>query len=73
VINYDDDDDAFTPFNDRDGETQKGDHQTSPDLIIHSFTGAYSPGWTFGLPSAHRRDLYLHRITQHINTTDKHP
>jgi hypothetical protein len=57
--------------------------------FIHSFTGAYSPGWTFGLPfrgfcdytqahgrtplaewSARRRDLYLHRTTQHINTTD---
>jgi len=20
------------------------------NIIIHSFTGAYSPGWTFGLP-----------------------
>jgi hypothetical protein len=60
--------------------------------IIHSFTGAYSPGWTFGLPfrgflithiqthgrtpvdewSAHCRDLHLHRITQHINTTNIH-
>jgi hypothetical protein len=58
---------------------------------FHSFTGAYSPGWTFGLPfgvswshiqthgrtpldewSARRRDLYLHRTTQHINTTDIH-
>jgi hypothetical protein len=54
---------------------------------VHSFTGAYNPGWTFGLPfrgflithiqthgtipldewSARRRDLYLHRTTQHIN------
>jgi hypothetical protein len=60
---------------------------------IHSFTGAYSPERTFGLPfqgflithipthgrtpldewSARRRDLYLHRTTQHINTRDKHP
>jgi hypothetical protein len=61
---------------------------------IHSFTGAYSPRWTFDLPfrgfsdhthnythgrtpldewSARRRGLYLHRITQYINTTDKHP
>jgi hypothetical protein len=60
---------------------------------IHSSTGAYSPGRTFGLPfpgflithiqthgrtpldewSARRRDLYLHRTTQHINTRDKHP
>jgi hypothetical protein len=60
---------------------------------IHSFAGAYSPGWTIGLPfrgflithiqihgrtpldelSARRRDLYLHRTTQHIDTTDKHP
>jgi hypothetical protein len=60
---------------------------------FHSFTGAYSPGWTFGLPfrgflityiqtngrtpldewSARRRDLNLHRTTQHIDTTDKHP
>jgi hypothetical protein len=59
---------------------------------LHSFTGAYSPGWTFGLPfrwflithiqtrgrtpldewSARRRGLYLHRTTQHINTTNIH-
>jgi hypothetical protein len=67
--------------------------QIWPFYKIHSFTCAYSPGWTFGLPfrgflithiqthgrtpldewSAHRRDLYLHRTTQHIDTTDKHP
>jgi hypothetical protein len=61
--------------------------------FIHSFTGAYSPRRTFGLPfrgflithiqthgrtpleewSARHRGLYLHRTTQHINTTDKHP
>jgi hypothetical protein len=61
-------------------------------ISLHSFTGAYSPGWTFGLPfwgflithiqthgrtpldewSARRRDLYLHRTTQHINTTNIH-
>jgi hypothetical protein len=60
---------------------------------LHSFTGACSPGWTFGLPfrdflithiqthgrtpldewSARRRDLYLHRTTQHINERDKLP
>jgi hypothetical protein len=58
-----------------------------------SSTGAYSPGWTFGLPfrsflithiqthgrtpldewSARRRDLYLHRTTQHRNTRHKRP
>jgi hypothetical protein len=61
-------------------------------ISIHSFTGAYSPRWTFGLPfrcflithiqthgrtpldewSASRRDLYLHRTTQRINTTNIH-
>jgi hypothetical protein len=62
---------------------------------LHSFAGAYSPGWTFGLPfrgflithihtqthsrtppdewSACRRGLYVHRTTQHTDTTDKHP
>jgi hypothetical protein len=60
--------------------------------FIHSFAGAYSPGWTFGLPfrcflishiqthgrtpldewSARRRDLYLHKTTQHMNTRDRH-
>jgi hypothetical protein len=61
-------------------------------LLLLLFTGAYSPGRTFGLPfgvswshtqthgrtpldewSARRRDLYLHRKTQHINTTNIHP
>jgi hypothetical protein len=62
-------------------------------LLLLLFTGAYSPGRTFGLHfrgllithiqthgrtlldewSARRRSLYLHRTTQHINTTDKHP
>jgi hypothetical protein len=69
------------------------DRCTKRHNSIHSFTGAYSPGRTFGLPfrgflfthiqthgrtpldewSARRRNLYLHRTTQHINTRDKHP